>query len=232
MFTTLQLLYFFFSWNVPVFSILRGQVSQAPHHSEQKCQIHLKRQGMLDQVKTGDAIRCSFLKSLSCKTPLEQSVHGVLIPKRVKAMSPYTSVHVRTQVLCLSSFCIVLPPGYLWKTRESRGRPRSGVLNAYSVGKHSVVTWFNRRGTLKRLGREKDLAILIGEIVVPQRPLNEGIAAQLMHSSCTARAQLVHSSRDMSMRWKQWNEWKNAIISYMFKTDRNQWPNNTYGTSL
>jgi hypothetical protein len=38
-----------------------GQVSlsQAPHHLEQKCQIHLKRQGMLSLTETARAARSS-----------------------------------------------------------------------------------------------------------------------------------------------------------------------------
>ena len=63
-----------------------------------------------------------------------------------------------------------------------------------ACGMHVVVTWLNRWRTLKRLGREKGLAILIGEIVVPQRLRDE-----VKHSSCTPDAQLMRNENDMEM---------------------------------
>ena len=103
-------------------------MSQAPHHSEQKCQIHLKRQGMLDQVKTGDAIRCSFLKSLSCKTPLEQSVHGS--PDSETSQS-YESVHVRTRPYTSSFACRHFALCYLLATSGKLGKAEEDREVAY-----------------------------------------------------------------------------------------------------
>ena len=98
----------------------------APRHSEQKCQIHLKCQGGLAmscrylEMQSVD-FSCNWLKSLLCKRFLE---HGVLIPKRVKVMSPCKSVHVSTKVRACCHFTLwyllFTSKGKLWKSNADR----------------------------------------------------------------------------------------------------------------